>query len=226
MSTLIADIKGFADSVMGYKHYLKYVGAALLTGTVTWAIDFRRVQRDRTSRCVELSKDFTSPDFLPIRNRASAVLVKVYKSGTSEIEKSSPEDFNALTALSGFYQHVGISFTENTVKRRLVLKYFSSNFVWWYVNFFSIPEGPIAKNWGAGPPVEQLYKDLQTLASKADWKTWHTQAEDAKRVRIASIKGTTSGPVPIPAQVPTTFGAAWFDLIAGPVPIPAQVPTT
>lgn len=154
------------------------VGSGLITLGLFWIKNYS----DRIERTFSLHREFSSLEFVRVRDRAYTLLVKHDGKTFADLARLAVNDeridadLTCLLRLATFYEHLSISVNSGFLNRKLACSYFGMVFYWWNKNFLSKPEGIPSTSWELACNIQALEEFFESKATKAELASWTKNA--------------------------------------------------
>lgn len=145
------------------------LGAAIGAGLSAALIVIHETNRERKNRALDLIHEYTSPDFIQIRNDAGRALRKalaeVEVPSWNNLHKSLPtEEWQKISKIEHFYKKLDFMVSIKEVDSKYISKYFEKEFPHWQSRYF----GKI--NVASNEPehgFKNLFEELESVFSKS-----------------------------------------------------------
>ncbi|WP_295894082.1 hypothetical protein [uncultured Vibrio sp.] len=117
------------------------LGAAIGAGLSAVLIVIHETNRERKNRALDLIQEYTSPDYIQIRNDAGQALTKALKSqetpSWSNLFHNLPrEEWKKISKIEHFYKKLNFMVDIGEADAKYVGKYFEKEFWHWQNRFF------------------------------------------------------------------------------------------
>lgn len=118
------------------------LGAAIGAGLSAFFIVMHETNRERKNRALDLIQEYTSPDYIQLRNEAGQALRKALEeqetpSWENLYHKLSKEEWQKISKIEHFYKKLNFMIEIREVDSKYIGKYFEKEFWHWQNNYFS-----------------------------------------------------------------------------------------
>lgn len=118
------------------------LGAAIGAGMSAALIVIHETNRERKNRALDLIQEYTSPDFIQIRNDAGKALRRaldeVQVPSWDNLHRSLPtEEWQKISKIEHFYKKLNFMVGIKEVDSEYISKYFGKEFAHWQERYFS-----------------------------------------------------------------------------------------